>query len=80
MRYSGSLLVLSDLRSAGGSLDSTALTGSTGLACVTGSTASAVSVRGVDCSQSSLGMGSTGMLEGSFLKNDTFLVTVCSSF
>ena len=41
-----------------------------------GSTSSAASMKGVDCSS----LGCTGMLEGSLLKDDAFLVTVCSAF
>ena len=35
---------------------------------------------GVSCSSSSLEMSCTGTMEGSFLKNDAFLVTVRSAF
>lgn len=92
MRCSGTRLALADLRSAGDSTGASA-GGSTGStvgdslvvtvgdsAVSTGSAASGVSMQGVDCSSSSLGTGCTGMLEGSFLKSDEFLVTVRSPF
>ena len=76
MKCSGTRLALEDLKSAGDSTGASA----GGSTVSTGSTVSGVLMKGVDCSSSSLETGCTGKLEGSFLKNGKFLVTVRSPF